>query len=116
MGLEKYYQQGDVLIIPIDLNDNSSYLAECIREGTKKHVNELVVAYGEASGHSHVIRGKITQFIPKWQGNTVAFELTEEAYIYHEEHGEILLPAGTYYIETVREYDHFTEESRYVRD
>ena len=113
--MKDYYQQGDVLIMPFDLNDGS-YFSESITEGTQKKVKELVVAYGEASGHSHVIKGKITQFIPKWRGDRTAFMLDEDFYIYHDEHGEILLPAGTYYIDTVKEFDHFTEESNYVRD
>ena len=111
-----YYQQGDVLIKPFDFKDGS-YLSDSVREGTTKEVKELVVAYGEASGHSHVIKGeKITQFIPKWHRDQIVFSIDEDSYIYHEEHGEILIPAGTYYIDTVREYDHFAEESRYVRD
>jgi hypothetical protein len=83
-------------------------------------VDELVLARGEATGHSHVIKGKIVKFVPKQQPRstteTIVFELTEPAVLQHEEHNTITLPAGTYYIEQVREFDHFSGHSNYVRD
>ena len=111
-----FYQQGDVLIKPV--SQLPQWQQDEIMKREKKDTPELVVAQGETTGHSHVIRGKIVKFVPKGSGssNTIAFELTEPATISHEEHKTFTLPAGTYYIEQVREFDHFENRSTFVRD
>jgi hypothetical protein len=38
------------------------------------------------------------------------------ATMFHEEHQPITVPPGTYVVRIVREYDHFSEEARYVAD
>jgi hypothetical protein len=107
-----FYQQGDVLIK--ELKD--PWRLEQVKKRETQKTESLTVARGETTGHSHVIKGKgILHFIPQ-DTDFIAFELTEEAVISHEEHNSIVLPPGTYFIETVREYDHFNEETRFVRD
>ena len=107
-----FFQQGDVLIKEV----KDDYQLGRIKERKSRKVKSLTLAQGETTGHSHLLTGKnIIHFIP--QGNDyIAFELKEEATISHEEHNSFVLPPGMYFIETVREYDHFNEETRYVRD
>ena len=38
------------------------------------------------------------------------------AQVVHEEHGTIDLPIGAWEVGRVREYDHFAEDARVVRD
>ena len=112
-----YWQQGDVIIKEFPGTESKeSWRFGDIDNRKTKEVNELVVAYGESTGHSHKIVGKIVNYVPKYRGQEIVFELLEEATIYHEEHGEITLPPGKYYIEQVQEFDHFKEEARTVRD
>jgi hypothetical protein len=110
-----YFQQGDVLIKPV--SELPHWQREEAMKRDKQDVGELVVAQGETTGHSHVIRGKIVKFVPKQASNNmIVFELTEPCTISHEEHNTITLPAGTYYIDQVREFDHFENRSQFVRD
>lgn len=111
-----YYQQGDVLIKEYDESAVGKWRHDRIEARKRRELDEFVVAEGEATGHSHKIKGKIVNYVPAHRTDQIVFELTEASTIYHEEHGEITLPPGKYYIEQVREYDHFAEESRVVRD
>lgn len=112
----KYFQQGDVLIKPIE--NLPGWRQNEIKEMGKKEVGELILAEGETTGHAHRVKGKITKFVPKSNQRTdlIIFELTEDAVLSHEEHKSFTLPAGTYYIEQVQEFDHFTGTQRRVVD
>jgi hypothetical protein len=114
-----YFQQGDVLIKPV--SELPQWRQADINQNMKKvEVPELILAEGETTGHAHRVKGKITKFVPKdsraGRSDTIIFELTEDAVLSHEEHKTFTLPAGTYYIEQVKEFDHFTGSSRAVRD
>lgn len=115
----KYFQQGDVLIKPFNSLPNwrQESLLHHVQKGDE--INELILAEGETTGHAHRLRGKITKFVPKdarVRTETIIFELTEDAVLSHEEHASFTLPAGTYYIEQVREFDHFAGRSTFVAD
>lgn len=96
------YQQGDVLI-------------KAVKEVKGKKLDHLILAQGEATGHCHEIK----------KGNAELYEeggvlylkvMDDEVKIQHQEHKEISIPKGDYFVRRVREYDHFAEEARNVRD
>ena len=111
-----YFQQGDVLIKPI--HELPNWQRQEVEGRNRQEVPELILAEGENTGHAHRLKGKIVKFVPKSTRQTelIVFEVTEDAVLSHEEHKSFTLPAGTYYIEQVREFDHFTNESRRVYD
>lgn len=94
-------QQGDVLIEKASIPKDA------------KELGHRTLAEGEATGHAHrasagtLLESGQRRFlrVPKG-GATVA----------HEEHKPVTLPAGEYEVRIVREYDHFAEEARAVRD
>jgi len=107
------YQQGDVLIKPVEQIPNESNL---------KAVNpvngNLILAEGEVTGHFHGIPS---------DGNVALLENpeTEEVYlkiaekpatVTHQEHHAITMEPGIYKIDIVQEYDHFAEKAERVAD
>ncbi|MBN1428957.1 MAG: hypothetical protein JXB07_11275 [Anaerolineae bacterium] len=88
------WRHGDVLIDSID----------AIPEGAEKHHN-LVLAYGEITGHSHRIEDQTTAEL--WESNDGLLFLkviASQATIVHEEHDPITLPQGLYRVWYQREY------------
>lgn len=105
----KYHQQGDVLIKSI----------KEVPSGDRTPKENLVLAYGEVTGHSHqIILDK--EDVPNLRYFTVGGMTIVESEVpftvVHEEHKPISIPAGIYEIGIVKEYDHFLEESRNVID
>jgi hypothetical protein len=97
-------QQGDVILIKVNCD---------LRQGKK--LNHLILAEGEATGHSHQIVSGIATLIAV--GNkTILHVLSDYAKLDHEEHKEINVPKGKWEVKKVREYDHFEEEIRQVID
>lgn len=96
------YQQGDVLIKKVT----------CI-SGTK--LNHLTLAVGEATGHHHTITEGEAELYEK-EGTLFLKVLSKKATLTHQEHKQIEIPTGEYEIAIVKEYDHFGEEARQVRD
>lgn len=99
-----YYQQGDVIM-------------ELVKEvkGRLNKDHNGIVAYGEATGHKHRF-ADLTGLDFFEDGDTLYLKLKNPSTIMHEEHGPIELPAGSYRIRIVEEYDHFAEEARLVID
>jgi hypothetical protein len=96
------YQQGDVLL-------------HKVTEIKGKKLNHLTLALGEATGHHHTItKGDAELF--DHEGTLFLRVNSKEAQLTHQEHNTITLPKGDYKIGIVREYDHFSEEARNVRD
>ena len=99
-----WYQQGDVLIQPI-----GKIPAEAVKKSGR------VLAEGEATGHSHqalapgvlLFTFNRTLYMRVPPGGTS---------VVHEEHKPVQIPAGDYTIGIVREYDHFSETTRFVYD
>jgi len=101
------YQQGDVLLMGIN---------ELPKE-LKKQGNGLL-AEGEATGHAHKVNPVDLSGVDVFcddKGN-VFVDARKEFSVVHEEHKTITLPAGKYETRIVKEYDHFAEEARKVRD
>lgn len=80
-----------------------------------KKLNHLTLAKGEATGHSHTITEGQAELYEK-NGTLFLRVNSETAKLTHQEHKEINIPAGDYEINIVKEYDHFEEELRNVRD
>ena len=96
------YQQGDVLFKSVEQSRGKP---------CKKH--PVVVAEGEATGHSHKILDDVRALV---DGETMFIESDKPFTVVHEEHGAITIPAGIYEVDRVKEYDHFAEEARRVMD
>ena len=109
MKKKMLFQQGDVLIYSVDPKEIT---------GEKKNIEArargFVLADGEVTGHAHVIQDPNVKMFNL--GNKMFMECSKTVTVVHEEHNPIEIPAGTYEIGRVQEYDHFTEEARQVRD
>ena len=149
------YQQGDVLFVKVpedkwcieqDVRNNLEKTMVPIDDGKKVYSNyrqrnqtnavhsnwdnpdnTLIVAHGEATGHSHSFNMvehapdiAITAFGARTTrvGNVPEYVNIEggDATIKHEEHNALTIPAGHYEVSIVREWDHIAGRSRYVVD
>lgn len=90
-------RQGDVLLVRVS----------SLPEGAKKQSegNQIVLAYGEATGHSHTLitkeRPAVTFLAPD---GSVFLQLGEEATITHQEHGHVIVDPGIWIIPQQVEY------------
>jgi hypothetical protein len=101
-----FYQQGDVVIESI---------SEIPKKGLKK-LNHRILAEGEVIGHKHeVVEKELSNLYADEKGN-LFLKANGELTITHTEHNPITIPAGTYRIRRVQEYDHFSEEAKNVQD
>ena len=143
----KKYQQGDVLFVEVpegkwdfqkdgnkeimipmkDKHEPYKSYGHKKESQSTKDVDVLIVAHGEATGHTHAFRmsqqvpdvaitafggtrtrvGDVPEFI-KITGNP--------AVIKHEEHNALTIPTGHYRVSIVREFDHIAGTTRYVMD
>lgn len=97
------YQQGDVLF----------ELVLGIPSSAKVRENRIV-AEGEVSGHRHAVVEDESEIFE--ENGTLYLRVPKETTVTHQEHHPLVLPQGDYKIRKVREYDHFLEEARQVRD
>lgn len=104
-------QQGDVLLKSVKSIPQGSKKIE--RTNSTYGKNRYVLAAGEVTGHCHAIKEEVDLFE---KNNTLYLETKGGETLEHEEHGNITLPAGTWEIGIVQEYDHFGEEARRVQD
>lgn len=101
----KYYQQGDVILIPVKKSELNRHA---------KKTRTSILQLGEATGHAHRVHGpSYMVWETTWNKHLV---LGKPAVLRHEEHKPIKLPRGAYEIRIVREFDHFIELPRKVRD
>lgn len=101
-------QQGDVLLRKINK------IPSKIKKIARKE-RGYVLAEGEVTGHAHVITDDIDLMLEEVSGK-MFMKNESEVVIKHEEHKHINIPAGTWEIGIVQEYDHFAEEARQVQD
>lgn len=104
-------RQGDVYV---------EQLAEPIAFDKDKHElitdpsGRVVLAYGEVTGHAHVINNKDAVLFKDATNDKVYLVLLTPAKLQHEEHKEINLPSGTF--EVVRQREWVLGSSRQVAD
>lgn len=105
----RIYRQGDVLVMQTPSIPN--HLPPVPRD-----TGRLVLAYGEVTGHAHVVHGPAELFaaadIAELDDRFLRVE--EAAELVHDEHSTITLPPGNYIIRQQREYA--PEEIRAVAD
>lgn len=100
----KYYEQGDVLLIPCkDI------------KGDKIKSKKYVLAEGEVTGHSHVIT-EIEKSELYMKDGEMYLKVLSPVHIEHEEHAKILVQPGNYKVNIVKEYDYFEKQKRKVQD
>ena len=90
------YRQGDVLIVPIN------QIPKDVKPIPLDN-DRIVLAYGEVTGHAHAIKSKTTSFWTTDAGKRY-LQVKVQALLKHEEHSEIVLPAGDYEVFQQREY------------
>lgn len=93
------FRQGDVLIVPVDSIPESA-------KPVKRDNGRVVLAYGEVTGHAHALRERRVQLLSENGSRDICYLRVScpEAFLRHEEHREIRLPAGNYKIVRQREY------------
>ncbi len=101
--INKWYQQGDVTIRPVDAIPEDA-----------KDAGTRVLAEGEATGHKHLATAEdVRLFLDE---GILYMRAPRGTTIVHEEHRTLEIPPGDYQIGIVREYDHFAEEVHPVID
>ena len=103
MNKNRQIQQGDVLLRVIEAIPHDA-----------KRKNNTILAYGEVTHNKHEVIGEGVEVFE--QDGTLYVRAPVGGTIQHQEHQPITLPPGDYQIGIVREYDHFAEEARQVRD
>ena len=82
-------RQGDVFIQAVTK----------IPKGAKELMGDVILAFGEVTGHSHqiVLSPKDRHKVRYWDVNAERFlQVIERVALTHEEHGEIVLDKGIY--------------------
>ncbi len=101
-------QQGDVLLERV-----KKLPTFCIK--VTKDLRGYVFAEGEATGHYHAVKNTKDCQLYNADGS-LFFENKVAVKIDHQEHETIEIPAGFWKVGIVKEYDHFSEETREVID
>ena len=108
--MKNQIRQGDVLLEEIDITQQleptmSSKLSE--NESLKDKVlitkDKKVLAYGEKTGHSHILTGDVNFY--NTGNNQIICQVNSNAQLIHEEHGNIDVPKGDYIVIIQREFD-----------
>jgi hypothetical protein len=108
--VKRIYRQGDVLVV-----ETNTIPAGV--EPVERDSGRLVLAYGEVTGHAHVVVGEAELFAPadvaELEERFLRVE-QEGAQLVHDEHSTIDLPPGDYVVKRQREYS--PQEIRTVAD
>ena len=101
------YRHGDLAIKQI------TKLPDCLTKA-----KDTVLAYGESTGHKHLLIADNPQMIRVLEdknGNKY-LEVKGGAKLTHEEHKTIEIERGFYIVEHEKEFDYFDNEINQVRD
>ena len=99
-------QQGDVLFKKVSVIPNDAKVI-------KRQNRGYVLAEGEVTGHAHVIKSGVKLY----ESNNIKYLKNDNSVeVNHEEHHAVNIPEGVWEINIVKEYDHFAEEAKNVRD
>lgn len=100
---------GDVIVTKIELPGDFASMPQ---------VKDSCLAYGEVTGHVHMVVGNEADFelreCPKTK--TRHLRVVNPVTLKHQEHSPIVLPPGGYRIGIQREYDPFEKLIRQVAD
>ncbi len=102
--MEEKYRQGDIVLKKVDKI-----------EGKPVETGRKVLAYGEKTGHSHVLDGDVL-FYENGNGQILC-SINSNAELIHQEHKpSIQIPRGDYLVIRQREYDLADGIVRHVSD
>lgn len=114
----KQFRQGDIFLKEIlslpPLEENiifsseNNILNKNIKEG------EIILAYGESTGHKHAFYNQNAFLFKEKNGNRFFLIVKNESHLEHEEHDTIILPIGNY--EVIRQREYTPKEIRRVTD
>lgn len=106
----KILRQGDVLLREVSQLPKNAQL--------KKKTNKHIVAWGEFTGHNHLLATKeATKDLEIYEVDGVAYlKVNSPATITHQEHKMLEIPEATYQVVIEREYDPFLEQIKQVQD
>lgn len=103
---------GDLYLRPIAAEDVPEAVRERLEAGG---ANRIVLAYGEHTGHAHVLTAERPIGYVR-DSDSIAYVLLRDAgLLVHEEHGERHMAPGYYAVPTERDFDP-TEYARRVVD
>jgi len=102
-GAAHLIQQGDVLLF-----------SDATVPAGASRLPHTRLAEGEVTGHCHEAVGEGIELVEK--DGTLYLVAPNGGTVTHQEHAPVEIPAGTYRVGIVREYDHFAEEARQVQD
>ena len=102
----KQYRQGDVLITPIEDIPANAKLVPC--------KGKVVLAEGEATGHSHTIGYKPNQMEVYTDGPQLYLKVLKPVMEKHQEHAQITIEPGKYMVK--RQLEFWLDEVRQVAD
>lgn len=93
--MAKTYRQGDVLLI--EQRIPRSWLPVRRPAKVERDSGRLVLAYGEVTGHAHVIDAPESEAVQLSTADNQRFlRLMSDAPLVHEEHDTLRIPKGTY--------------------
>lgn len=98
-----FAQQGDCLIKETKLPS----------EGLTP-IDDKILVKSAVSNHTHRVVGELVSLFKK--DEKIYIDAKSDFDVVHEEHKTLKIPAGQYFVDIVKEYDHFTEEARNVAD
>jgi hypothetical protein len=96
------YRQGDVLLVEQSIP--RSWLPARLSK-VARDAGRLVLAYGEVTGHAHVIDAPESEAVQLSDKDNQRFlRLMSDANLVHEEHDTISVPKGTYRVIQQEQY------------
>ena len=81
-----------------------------------EHNGSFVLAYGEVTGHKHLLQAPPNSLEIKKSPDGFYFSLSSVGSVSHEEHKTLTIPPGTYEVTFEREKDWFENAVRKVID
>ena len=100
------YRQGDVFI--------ESIKAVPATAKPVKRKGDVILAYGEVTGHAHRIAAPLDAVDVLQEAERIILNVHSPVTITHEEHGPVTLQPGVYASYVQREYDPLEAERRVV--
>jgi hypothetical protein len=110
-----FFRQGDVILEKIDMAVNN-----CIIEESATMEDTKIIAYGEATGHSHFFDDSISKNGSQvslykeinQQNPTMVIIKDKTALLKHQDHLHICIPKGIYRIKRERSYNPFVSQEQ----
>ena len=110
---EKIWRHGDLLLTQITEDVYNTYMQKFDPRAN------LVIAYGEATGHHHQLnagKGTAQVLIDPTTQEAQAFSVDQETELVHEEHNTLNIPKGYYRVEFEKEYEPLEQAERQAYD